>query len=147
MTGRHSYPRRTRRVGRTAISGAAALAMATAWPDVAWADGGGNANQYAVSIEADAMSGGVYNQTFPLTDYIGTSPYSAIAQLDSQGTSTAAAAAPYLGAFLTPLFATFNGVGPGLIPPFPRVPGYVQSSYPDTPSSMQSNGVYTIRAQ
>jgi hypothetical protein len=97
-------------------------------------------------VEADGVNFDVHNDSFPLTDEIGASPYSAIATIDSQGTSTALAAAPYFGAFLQPLFHTINGVGPGLIPPFPQVPGYVLSSYPNTPSAKQSSGSYSITA-
>jgi hypothetical protein len=109
-------------------------------------EGAVNPNQYSLSVEADGVNFDVHNDSFPLTDEIGASPYSAIATIDSQGTSMALAAAPYFGAFLQPLFHTINGVGPGLIPPFPQVPGYVLSSYPNTPSAKQSSGSYSITA-
>jgi hypothetical protein len=140
---------RRRKSSRIAVSGAVALGLVGPWADTASAadrDGGGNHNQYELSVEADGVNVTVYNQTFPLTDAIGASPFSAIATLDSQGGSTATAAAPYFGAFLQPLFSTVNGVGPGLVPPFPRVPGYVISSYPTTPSAKQTNSSYSIAA-
>lgn len=151
MSGRHAKCRAVTRSkpARVAVTGAVALGLVGPWADgasAADAEGGGNNNQYAVAVEADGVNIDIHNQSFPLTDVIGASPYSAIATLDSSGSSTATAAAPYFGAFLQPLFSTANGLGPGLVPQLPTVPGYVLSSYPTTPSAKQSNGSYNIAA-
>jgi hypothetical protein len=107
---------------------------------------GTNANTYSISVESDGLSISLQDNKLPVTQSVSTSPYSALASLDSVGDSSAQAGAPYLGPFVQPLLGTVNGLGAGKTPAIPPLPGYVESNYPTTPTATQSNGPYSITA-
>jgi hypothetical protein len=108
--------------------------------------GGSNPNTYTVSVQSDGVSISLQDDKLPVTQTVSTSPYSALATLDSIGDSTAQAGAPYLGSVVEPLLGTVNGLGAGKTPTLPPLPGYVASNYPTTPTATQSNGPYSITA-
>jgi hypothetical protein len=70
---------------------------------------------------------------------------SAQASLDTT-TSQAFASAPYPGDFVVSLPSTVNGLGSGILPPFPTYPFYVSSSNPTSPKAGQQVGPYQVAA-
>jgi hypothetical protein len=105
-----------------------------------------NPNTFTVSVESDGLMVSVQDGNLPLSQSFVTSPYSALANLDSIGDSSAQAGAPYLGPFIQPLIGTLNGASFGNIPALPTLPGLVNSTYPGTPNAAQTNGPYSITA-
>jgi hypothetical protein len=110
------------------------------------AGGAGNSNTFTLSVESDGLMVAVQDGNLPLSQSFVTSPYSALANLDSIGDSSAQAGAPYLGPFIQPLIGTLNGASFGNIPALPTLPGLVNSTYPGTPNAAQTNGPYSITA-
>lgn len=106
-----------------------------------------NPNNYNISAEGDAINIVVQNASVPLFPTLSLSPWGSSAALDSVGTSTAAAGAPYSPQVFT-LPGTVNGLGAGgLLPPVPPLPGYVSSNYPAKAKDVQTQGgVFAISA-
>jgi hypothetical protein len=106
-----------------------------------------NPNTYTVAVEADGLNIGLQDNSLPLVTKLAASPYAALANLDSIGTSSAQAGAPYLGSALQTIVGTVNGLGHGAVPSLPPPPGYVASSYPSAPTTHQANGPYSVTAE
>jgi hypothetical protein len=104
-----------------------------------------NPNTFDLSAEAEALDVLVTDPNLPLSGLltIEASPWGASASLNSLGQSMADAGAPYSPAIYS-LPGTVNGLGIGVLPPLPPLPGYVSASYPSTPSDDQTQGGYQI---
>ena len=74
------------------------------------------------------------------------SPASSQAAVDSLGTSSAFAAAPYPGDVATSLPGTIKGLSNGQIP-VPEYPFFARSSYPTTPEDRRQLGVNVLAAR
>jgi len=105
------------------------------------------ADVYNIHIMSSGMAVGFHDPNLVLQPDVKVGPYTALADLDNLGQSTAQAGAPFLGDYVGPLVGHFNGLGAGQIPPFPPVPGEVRSSYPGQPDDAQRNGGYSIEAK
>ena len=101
---------------------------------------------YQMHVASSGLAVNIHDPNLVLQPDVALGPYAAAAALDSLGASTAVAGAPFLGDYVGPLVGHFNGLGSGRIPPFPPIPGAVQSSYPGQPSAVQRNGGYSIQA-
>jgi hypothetical protein len=123
--------------------GSAMLLGGTAYADAAT---GTNDNRYSLVAEGDGMFAYIYNGLLPAVPYVDASAYTAEAENNSQGNSTAFAGLPYPGKTGTTLPGTVNGLSGGNFPPLPPFPGYVSSSYPSSEESEQVQGPYLIRA-
>jgi hypothetical protein len=130
----------------TAI-GAAALLFAGMSGVAAPAAFAARADVYTINIMSSGMAIQFHDPNLVLQPDVQLGPYTALADLDNLGQSTAQAGAPFLGEYVGPLVGHFNGLGAGQIPPFPPVPGEVRSSYPGQPDDAQRNGGYAIEAK
>jgi hypothetical protein len=103
---------------------------------------------YHLSARADTIGEQVIATGFPVVpagNIAFATLSSAQASLDTT-TSQAFASAPYPGDFVVSLPSTVNGLGNGVLPPFPTFPFYVASSNPTTPKAGQQVGPYQVAA-
>jgi hypothetical protein len=106
------------------------------------------ASLFQLSARADTVGEQVIATGFPVVpagNIAFVTLASAQASLDTT-TSQAFASAPYPGDFVTSLPSTVNGLGNGVLPPFPSFPFYVASSNPTSPKTGQQVGPYQVTA-
>jgi hypothetical protein len=137
----------TRRVSAL-LAATSLLGLGAALAPAAYADetSGTNDNRYSLVAEGDGMYAYIYNGLLPAVPYVDASAYTAEAENNSQGNSSAFAGLPYPGKTGTTLPGTVNGLSGGNFPPLPPFPGYVASSYPSSEQAQQIQGPYLIRA-
>ncbi len=102
-----------------------------------------NTNTYNLSAQANALDVLLAIPNLPLGLSIEAGPYGSSASLNSLGQSMSDAGAPYAPTIAS-LPGTINGLGSGVLPPLPPLPGYVSASYPSTPTKNQTQGGYQI---
>jgi len=102
-----------------------------------------NPNTYNISAQANALDVLLAIPNLPLGLTVEAGPYGSSASLNSLGQSLSDAGAPYAPTIAT-LPGTVNGLGTGVLPPLPPLPGYVSASYPSTPNDTQTQGGYQI---
>ena len=102
-----------------------------------------NPNTYDLSAQANALDVLLAIPNLPLGLSIEAGPYGSSASLNSLGQSLSDAGAPYAPTIAS-LPGTVNGLGSGVLPPLPPLPGYVSASYPRTPTDAQTQGGYEI---
>ena len=102
-----------------------------------------NPNTYDISAQANALDVLLAIPNLPLGLSIEAGPYGSSASLNSLGQSLSDAGAPYAPTIAS-LPGTVNGLGSGVLPPLPPLPGYVSASYPSTPTNTQTQGAYQI---
>ncbi|HEX3796873.1 MAG TPA: hypothetical protein VHV57_20430 [Acidimicrobiales bacterium] len=107
----------------------------------------GNTNSYTLSAAANALDVLVTDPSLPLSGdlAIEVGPFGASALVNSLGESMADAGAPYAPS-ITSLPGVVAGIGAGLVPPLPPIPGYVSASYPTSSTNSQSQLGYDISA-
>ncbi len=101
---------------------------------------------FNVRIVSSGVAINIHDPNLVLQPDVSVGPYTALANLDNLGQSTAQAGAPFLGDYVGPLVGHYNGLAAGQAPPSPPIPGEVRSSYPGQPSAAQRNGGYSIEA-
>ena len=104
-----------------------------------------NPNTFSLSAQANALDVVVTDPNLPLSGLLAieAGPYGSSASLNSLGQSLADAGAPYSPSVYS-LVGTVNGLGAGVLPPLPPLPGYVSATYPSTPTDDQTQGGYQI---
>ena len=102
-----------------------------------------NPNTYNLSAQANALDVLLAIPNLPLGLTVEAGPYGSSASLNSLGQSLSDAGAPYAPTIAS-LPGTVNGLGSGVLPPLPPLPGYVSASYPRTPNDTQTQGGYQI---
>ena len=102
-----------------------------------------NPNTYDLSAQANALDVLLAIPNLPLGLSIEAGPYGSSASLNSLGQSLSDAGAPYAPTIAS-LPGTINGLGSGVLPPLPPLPGYVSASYPRSPTDTQTQGAYQI---
>lgn len=149
MTGSAPSPpsRRIRRRGQLLRCLAAVLAVAAS-VQPSGASAQAVSSTYSAVVDANGVNIRIEGAGLPLTSVIDVSPWAALARLDNTQ-SLGQAGLPYLGDFITPLIGTVNGLGGGgtNLPPLPTLPGYVSSSFPQTPSSVSENAGFLLQAE
>jgi hypothetical protein len=132
-------------IGGFALSSGAAAQVRATTTTTTGSAAATNPNTFALTAQAEALDVLVTDANLPLSGLLSieASPWGASASLNSLGQSMADAGAPYAPSIYT-LPGTVNGLGIGVLPPLPPLPGYVSASYPATPSDDQTQGGYQI---